>query len=233
MAGGLGTYILQLWKKAAKGSVLLTDSMSIVAIPIVTVDYWVLEKFGFISSSVEIEVTELVSFVVLFSILGMILLRLLASPYLLWIDQNHIIAALNTRLAEPEMIERRWLAEYIAKSKAGLIKDIAIMIKLSMDEYLWREHNQHKDKEVFKSHISDRVTQYLDAQERAFFGINEMSHLPNVKKLGFDIINACDRLIVSYKEGEDPRPVKKEIYEFRDSLFPMLYNKSITLTADN
>lgn len=225
MAGSLGTYIFQLWKKAAKGSVLLTDTMSIVTIPIVTVGYWALKESGFISSNAKIEVSELVSIVVLFAISGMIIFRFLASPYLLWRDQNQMIATLETRLAEPEMIERRLLAEHIAKSRADLVKNLAIMIKLSMDEYLWREHQEYEGTKLYQDIKVKRIEQFQMAQEHAYFSINELAHMPEVGKLGYDFSNACDRLIMGYKEGDDTRPVKKELYDYRDSLFPLLYNR--------
>lgn len=176
---------------------------------------------------------ELVSFVVVFSIIGVILLRLIASPYLVWVDQNQMLATLDTKLAEPEMIERRWLSERIAKSKSDLVKDLAIMIKLTTDEYLWRKHPDYETKPQYQKVKKERLEQFVEAQERAHVGINELGYLPQIRTLGYGLSNACDRLIVSYGEGEDPRPVKQEIYEFRDTLFPRLHHHRTIITVDN
>lgn len=206
MSDRLGTYLLQLWERSAKGSILLTDKLSIILIPLFTVGFWLLEQCNLISSESDIELTELVSFVIVSTIVGSILFRLLASPYLLWKDQNVMIATLDTKLAEPEQIERKWIADHLAKTRSELAAALSEVAAFSLNS----RYTNVKIIDEMEKEIGEKVDPRIKAEKLDEFNklyesyklsvqtvkikSQELSYLPTVSDRCLDFVRRCERL---------------------------------------
>jgi len=220
MKTGFFAFLLACWDRASKGTVLLTDRFSIILFPLGTVVFWGMQKIGIVSTRIELNVTELVSFVLVFTVFGMILVRLAISPYLVWRDQNGVIDRLNSDLAAPEYIERKWLADYVAQARGELSKSLARMSYLSSKAYIWIEREGDHSEEV-----KDMKNEFFKAKELSYIRCEELSYIPNLRDELLGFINACERLIQDTKDGGPARETKKEVADKRNAVLRTLHHR--------
>jgi hypothetical protein len=148
--------------------------------------------------------------------------RAIASPYFIWRDETDRVDILEGKLAEPEFIERKWLANYLAERKAKIAEAAARMVTLANDSSLWRLQEPNNE-DSGNPYMVAEVEEYTRAQSVLMSGIEELSYLPDIRQLGLDLNNACNRLTDDSANHADPREARSDMYRLRAELIRNLH----------
>ena len=209
---GPASFLGEIVTFAVRGSVLLTDRLSIVIGPFVTLG---LRAAG---RDVGDSVSDTIAIGIAITVATVIALRFLCAPYFIWRAQNKCIVDLEAEIASPELIERKWLAEYVAETRAKLARALADLSVMSHEDYIWNGRLIGED-------TSRRHKEYFAARSIVKALSDELSYLPELRENCLTFVNRCDILIDQHKRHEDSRETRKELYLLQRELFRTLHRR--------
>lgn len=210
--GPLIIYMGQVFEFAVRGSVQMTDKLSIMLGPLVTA---ALALSGYTMGE---SLSGVISIGIAITVFAVILLRLLMAPYFIWKRQNGIIESLEEELARPEQIERKWLAEHIANIRGELVESLAIVGAIARETYVWRMKTPTPG--VVKK-MDDFSLHAAKAESR----LEQLSYIPDLRTMGLEFLQLCYILMDQSKKGEDTRQTLVELQMSQSKLFPLLHHR--------
>ena len=210
MAKSVARYIGLIINRAAKGSVLLSDRITVLIVPFSTLMLWLL---GVKMSS---SISETIAAGIAMTMVTIVLLRIVASIYLLWKDDQAEKSRLEGLLNRPYQRQHEVISEYSLKLRIELSETLAKI--LSICEMLRTEESM--------SLLSEElVPEYMIHFRRSRELINALSYDVPLRIVCFHFTNLASKIMRDQTHNDDCSDHWEKMKSLKKITFSLLHKQ--------
>ena len=214
-------YTKAVMVRAAEGSVTLTDRLSILLVPVSALIIW---ADGISKPSAFLDILWRS---IAIAVSAVVLLRLLASAYLIWRDDVREKHRLQTRLDEElwrlDRAEREAASQYTVNLRLDLSK--ALGEALASSEFCSIRELDEEEKVKY-------ILQYMEAFARSRRIINELSYDVPLRVTSYNLTKLLASLMEEVLNGRDPGAYPEKIQSLKKLTFRLLHKREPSEAAE-